>query len=100
MHYRKSFRAIATVTVAVAALTLTIGAARALDESKYPNFSSQWIRVGGVQWDPSKPQGLKQEAPLTPEYQAIYNKSLAEQAAGGHATMCASPAEPHACRGT
>jgi hypothetical protein len=63
MHYRRSFRAIANV----AALTLTIGAAHALDESKYPNFSSQWIRIGGA-----------------PEYQAIYEKSLAEQAAGGH----------------
>jgi hypothetical protein len=84
MHYQKSFRAIASVTVAVAAFTLTIGTAHALDESKYPNFSSQWIRIGGAQWDPSKPQGLKQQAPLTPEYQAIYEKSLAEQAAGGH----------------
>ena len=41
-------------------------------------------KIGGAQWDPSKPPGLKQQAPLTPEYQAIYEKSLAEQAAGGH----------------
>jgi hypothetical protein len=80
MHHRIPFRTIA----AAAAFGLTIGAAYAVDESKYPNFSSQWIRIGGVQWDPSKPQGLKQEAPLTPEYQAIYEKSLADQAGGGH----------------
>jgi hypothetical protein len=80
MRHRIPFRAIA----AAAAFGLTIGAAYAVDESKYPNFSSQWIRIGGVQWDPSKPQGLKQNAPLTAEYQAIYEKSLADQAGGGH----------------
>ena len=73
MRYRIPFR-----TIAATAFSLTISAAYAFDESKYPNFSSQWIRIGGVQWDPSKPQGLKQEAPLTPEYQAIYEKSLAD----------------------
>jgi hypothetical protein len=80
MHYRNSVGVIA----AVAALSVTIGAAHAFDESKYPNLSSQWIRIGGIQWDPAKPAGLKQQAPLTPEYQAIYEKSLADQAAGGH----------------
>jgi hypothetical protein len=69
---------------AAAALSMTIGAAQALDESKYPDFSSQWIRIGGVQWDPSKPQSRGQQAPLTPEYQAIFDASLAAQAAGGH----------------
>jgi hypothetical protein len=69
---------------AAAALSMTIGAAQALDESKYPDFSSQWIRIGGVQWDPSKPQSRGQQAPLTPEYQAIFEASLAAQAAGGH----------------
>jgi hypothetical protein len=80
MYCRNSAGAIA----AVVALSVTIGAAHALDEPKYPNFSSQWIRIGGIQWDPAKPAGLKQQAPLTPEYQAIYEKSLADQAAGGH----------------
>src|ERR1700754_106653 len=79
MHCQNSIGAIVA-----AAFTLATSAAHALDEPKYPNFSSQWIRIGGIQWDPSKPQGLKQEAPLTPEYQAIYEKSLADQAAGGH----------------
>jgi len=78
MYYRIPVCTIA----AAAAFGLTIGAAYAVDDSTYPNFSSQWIRVGGVQWDPSKPQGLKQEAPLTAEYQAIYEKSLADQARG------------------
>jgi hypothetical protein len=58
--------------------------AEAFDEARYPDFASQWIRVGDIQWDPSKPASLGQQAPLTPEYQAIFDTSLAEQAAGGH----------------
>src|SRR6516225_1295778 len=80
MLYRNSITAVA----ATAALTMTMCGAQALDESKYPDFSGQWIRVGGTQWDPGKPPGLGQQAPLTPEYQAVYNASLAAQAAGGH----------------
>jgi hypothetical protein len=80
MLYRNS---ISTIAAAIS-LSMTIGAAQALDESKYPDFSSQWIRIGGVQWDPSKPKSLGQQAPLTPEYQAIFEASLAAQDAGGH----------------
>src|SRR3984893_6572960 len=80
MLYRN---AIGTIAAAIF-LSMKIGAAQALDESKYPDFSSQWIRIGGVQWDPSKPQSRGQQAPLTPEYQAIFEASLAAQAAGGH----------------
>jgi hypothetical protein len=79
MHHRNS-----VVAIAAAVLGVSIGAAQALDESRYPDFASQWIRIGGVQWDPSKPQSRGQQAPLTPEYQAIFEASLAEQAAGGH----------------
>src|SRR5882757_10375526 len=80
MLYRNS---ISTIAAAIS-LSMTIGAAQALDESKYPDFSSQWIRIGGVQWDPSRPKSLGQQAPLTPEYQAIFEASLAAQDAGGH----------------
>ena len=38
---------------------------------------------GGARYDWSKPPGRGQEAPLTPEYQAIYEATLADQAAGG-----------------
>jgi hypothetical protein len=85
---------------AAAALSMTIGAAQALDESKYPDFSSQWIRIGGVQWDPSKPQSRGQGAPLTPEYQAIFDASLAAKPRAGTAMICGSPAERRACRGS
>jgi hypothetical protein len=71
----------ALMTMACATIVST---AWAFDDSKYPDFSGQWRRVGGPQWDPSKPPGLAQQAPLTPEYQKIYEASLAAQVAGGH----------------
>jgi hypothetical protein len=67
-----------------AALGMTIARAQAFDEAKYPDLSGQWHRVGGTQWDPGKPGSRGQQAPLTAEYQAIFEKSLADQAAGGH----------------
>ncbi len=62
-----------------------ISAAVAFDETKYPDWSGQWLRPPGVGfvWDPTKPPGLGQQAPLTPEYQAVLAASLADQAAGG-----------------
>jgi hypothetical protein len=60
------------------ALALATSAARA-DESKYPDWRGQWLRASGVQWDPSKPPARGQQAPLTAEYQAIYDKALKEQ---------------------
>jgi hypothetical protein len=67
----------------LAALLLPGAAAQAFDDSKYPDFSGQWARIGGIQWDPSKPRARAQQAPLTPEYQAVLEASLADQAAGG-----------------
>src|SRR5205085_5203254 len=58
--------------------------AQAFDEAQYPDLSGQWHRIGGTQWDPSKAGSRGQQAPLTPEYQAIFEASLADQAAGGH----------------
>jgi hypothetical protein len=50
----------------------------------YPDFESQWRNSSpGDAWDPAKPAGLAQEAPLTPEYRAIFEASLKDQAAGG-----------------
>jgi hypothetical protein len=59
-------------------------AAQAHDESKYPDWSGQWRRPGmALQWDTTKPMGRGQEAPLTPEYQAIFEAGLASQREGG-----------------
>jgi hypothetical protein len=62
--------------------------ARAFDDAKYPDLSGQWLRVifgvsGQPPFDPTKPWGLGQQAPLTPEYQAILEASIADQAKGG-----------------
>src|SRR5262249_18541671 len=65
------------------AMTLAVAGARAHDESKYPDWGGQWARAGGIQWDSSKPLGRGQQAPLTPEYQAIFEASLPVQATGG-----------------
>jgi hypothetical protein len=68
-----------------AALLLPAAGAQAFDESKYPDFSGQWRRPPGVgiSWDQTKPLGRGQQAPLTTEYQKIFEESLADQAAGG-----------------
>jgi hypothetical protein len=58
-------------------------AAHAQDASKYPDWRGQWVRASGVQWDPSKPPARGQQAPLTAEYQAIYDGMLKEQTVGG-----------------
>jgi hypothetical protein len=56
-------------------------------EAKYPDWESQWknpqARRGHNPWDPARPMGLGQEAPLTPEYQAVLEASLRDQANGG-----------------
>jgi hypothetical protein len=76
---------LAAAAFAVAAIT-SATAARAFDDAKYPDLSGQWLAVGvGDQpaFDPTKPPGLRQQAPLTPEYQAVLEASVADQARGG-----------------
>src|SRR5258708_23202682 len=81
MLSRTFIRAVA----AVAALSATIAAAQAFDESKYPDFAGQWRKPNGVtvQWDQTKPLGLAQQAPLKPEFQASLEASLKDQTLGG-----------------
>jgi hypothetical protein len=87
----------ATALTAVTAILLTPTArAQVVDFSKYPDFSGQWKRPDGVgiQWDQSKPLG-KQQAPLTPEYQARYEANLADQALGGQGDDKTGQCIPH-----
>jgi hypothetical protein len=65
------------------AAVLIATAAQAYDDALYPDLKGGWRRVGGAQWDPGKPAGLKQEAPLTAEYQAVFEHNLATTASGG-----------------
>ena len=83
---------------AILALGLAVSAARAADETRYPAWSGYWMRVGAGGWDPSKPTFRGQEPPLTPEYHAMWEASMAEQAAGGqgnnHMGWCIPPGMP------
>jgi hypothetical protein len=91
MAYRSTIAAVALVT----ALNLAGAGARAQDISKYPDWSGQWLRIGGIQWDPSKPLGRGQQPPLTPEYQAIYDASLVDQSHGGQGNNSRFTCIPH-----
>jgi hypothetical protein len=73
--------------VFAAAMALSLAGAQAHDESKYPDWNGQWRRPPGVnnQWDPTKPRG-KEGAPLTAEFQAIFEANLKDQDEGGQGT--------------
>jgi hypothetical protein len=77
---------VAIVTFAgLIALSVPATRAYAAEFPSYPDWSGLWRRLpdGGVpRYDPTKPL-RKQEAPLTPDYQKIYESSLADQDAGG-----------------
>ena len=88
MPYRS---AIAAITL-VAASCVPLVSAQAHDETKYPDWKGSWMggwinRAPGVtgqpSYDPLKSDGRGQQAPLTAEYQAIHEASLADQANGG-----------------
>jgi len=75
--------------VMTAALLTALSGAQAFDDAKYPDLKGQWNRyvVPGVAGQPSfdqtKPWGKGQQAPLTPEYQAVLDASIADQQRGG-----------------
>jgi hypothetical protein len=69
-------------------MPMTFG--KAADDAKYPTtWKGEWTRVihreVEVQgaFDQTKTFGLRQEAPLTPEYQKVLSDSMADQANGG-----------------
>jgi len=84
MLYRRTLEVLALAIV----LMVTVGFAQAEDK-KYPNWKGEWntvfARLPGQQlrFDPNKPFGVGQEAPLTEEYRKIYQENLAELAQGG-----------------
>ena len=96
MSYRNPIAAVALAVVLGAAMNN----ARAFDEAKYPDWKGQWLRAdsGAPRYDPSKPSGRGQQAPLKPEFQAVLEASLAEQAKGGQGAdptyTCLSPGLP------
>ena len=82
MQYATSIGAIAVTAV----LWTAAAPAQIMDYGKYPDWSGQWLAVpngGPPRYDPSKPPGRGQQAPLKPEYAAIHEASLKDQAEGG-----------------
>src|SRR5207302_10658030 len=95
-------RCLISAITLLTALSVTIFDTRAFDDTKYPDLKGQWVRAEGARgvgrFDPTKPPGRLQEAPLTAEYQAIYEANLADQASGGQGIdptyRCLSPGMP------
>ena len=96
------FRRSATTVALAAALSAACTVAFAADDLKYPEWRGQWRRPPGIgiQWDPSKPLGPAQQAPLTPEYQKVFEASMADQKSGGQGGdptyTCIPPGMPRA----
>jgi hypothetical protein len=95
MHYRSLIGAIA-----VAALLVPVGAARA-DDAKYPDWKGAWARFvvpglgGQPSFDQTKPWGFGQQAPLTEEYRKAWRRALRTTPRADRAIL---PAMPCACR--
>ncbi len=92
--------------LASAVLAALIGRAAAWDDAKYPDLQGHWARFsvgrlpGQPSFDQTKPWGAGQQAPLTPEYRAIFEASLADQAKGGEGNYvsharCLAAGMPH-----
>ena len=64
------------------ALCASISGAAAADDAKYPGLRGQWDRVGVPRWVQAG-----QKAPLTPEYQKVYDANLADMAGGGQGNV-------------
>jgi hypothetical protein len=99
MHYRSL-----TGAIVLASLAMPTGGAWAIDDGKYPDWKGQWERfvvpgVVGNSHDQTKSSGYGQQAPLTPEYQAVFEASLADQANGGlgnfPTSWCLAAGMPH-----
>jgi hypothetical protein len=74
MRYPTSVFAVALA----AALLATSAIAQVVDMGKYPDFKGQWDRTG----PPNNWRQLGGQPPLTPEYQKVWEKSMADQRAG------------------
>jgi hypothetical protein len=93
--------------VLMAAVCVIFARANALDDAKhpdliYPNLKGKWDRAEGNagegRFDPTKPPGRLQQAPLTAEYQDLYEANLADKKAGGQGSdptyRCLPPGMP------
>ena len=96
-------------TIVLTGLLASLAPAQAFDDAIYPDFSGQWLRInpglgGQPTFDPAKPWGFAQQAPLTREYEAILEASIADQANGGQGnwnsgSRCLPPGMPATMNG-
>ena len=89
------------IGAAMLAASMCMGAsAGAQDTKKMPeDWDGLWGRGSPVgAWDPSKPPGPRQEAPLTPEYQAIYPVEPRQDSAPARSSTSRAFAARSACR--
>ena len=89
---------IRSIGMAIAFMMICDGA-KAAERGKYPEWKGAWERYvppvsvispsglrtpgGQPSFDQTKPWGVGQQAPLTPEYQKVLEGSIADQARGG-----------------
>src|SRR4051794_7704817 len=82
-------RSLLAALALTAALCFESPGTLAQDLSKYPDLRGAWLRVatpgvpGPSSFDQTKSPGLRQQAPLTPEYQKILEDSIKDQQEGG-----------------
>ena len=85
MLYQSSIGSIALA----AALLMSPASAQVVDLGKYPDLSGQW-RGSVIRYDPSKPVGRGQQAPLKEPYSRMHEASMADQTAGGQGLYLSS----------
>jgi hypothetical protein len=90
--------------IALAVGLMAAADAQAFDQAKYPDWAGAWRRIpvpgvtGQPGYDQTKRLGPAQQAPLTPEAQAVLKASMDDQAKGGQGNyptyICLSPGMP------
>src|SRR6266513_1935931 len=98
------YRSLISTAALAAGLAFAAADAQAFDQSKYPDWSGAWRRIptpgvtGQPGFDQTKRLGPAQQAPLTPEAEAIMRASMADQAKGGQGNyptyVCLAPGMP------
>jgi len=91
MTYRDAIARIALAALCIAAVAAQAQApspptdADRYNPARYPDWSGpmRFTATGGNRYDQTKRAGRAQQAPLTPEYQAIFEAGLKDQAEGG-----------------
>jgi hypothetical protein len=83
-----AFALLATLGMSIAG-----AASAAADDARYPDLRGQWNRNFVPRWTVGE-----EKAPLTPEYQKVYEANLADMANGGPGNVPYGPAYRKACR--